>query len=115
MSTARELHNRSMDYAIEAIKAQASKSDNYRRLSWLGFLWEQKAASRMPLSAQSEPTRSILYRSAGWMALNAGRPDKAQKMIDKAREGSPPAWAMDELMELQEAIEKYKTCRTPAL
>ena len=51
-----------------------------------------------------EPTYSILYRSAGWLALDCNRPRLAEKLASKALAGDPHPKIAEELRDLLEQI-----------
>ena len=55
----------------------------------------------MPDGANSEPTRSILYRSAAWLALDANLPHEAIRLAERGLAGSPPPAIA---VELEEAL-----------
>ena len=54
-----------------------------------------------------EPTRTILFRSAGWIAFKAGMIEEAKEMLKMAKEGD---WEhdADNVIELEEKIEKQQ-------
>ncbi|HSH83397.1 MAG TPA: hypothetical protein VLA19_33100, partial [Herpetosiphonaceae bacterium] len=60
---------------------------------------EAQAADLVPEGAASEPTRSILYRSAAWLALQANLPDDAVRLAEHGLAGSPPPEIAAELAE----------------
>lgn len=59
---------------------------------------ETTAAGGVP--AELEPTRSVLFRSAASIALQAGLPADARHLIAEGLRGSPPAAIKRELLEL---------------
>lgn len=59
---------------------------------------ETRAAKDVP--ADLEPTRSVLFRSAASIALDAGLPAEARHLIAEGLRGSPPAAIKRELLEL---------------
>jgi hypothetical protein len=59
---------------------------------------ETAAAQGVP--AELEPTRSVLFRSAASIALDAGLPADARRLITAALRGNPPAAIKQELLEL---------------
>ena len=60
---------------------------------------EAQAAGLVPDGADSGPTRSISYRSAAWLALQANLPDEALRLAEHGLAGSPPALIAAELEE----------------
>lgn len=61
---------------------------------------EQRAASLVPFEQASEPTRSILYRSAASLAYQAGELKVAQRLVAQGLAGFPPAEVEAELNDL---------------
>ncbi len=59
---------------------------------------ESRAASLVP--DQLEPTRSILYRSAASIAMQAGQLAEMRRLIAEALRGNPPGEIKNELLEL---------------
>ena len=59
---------------------------------------ESKAASLVPL--ELEPTRSVLYRSAASLALEAGKPAEARELAAEGLRGQPPMELREELLAL---------------
>lgn len=51
------------------------------------FDLEREAAQLVPASDRSEPTRSILYRSAAWLGIQAGRYAEAVECAEAGLEG----------------------------
>lgn len=84
----------------EAAMALADRADaaNRRvRALFLAASVEEEEAAK--LSEASEPSRSILYRSAAWLALNAGDPARALELARRGLRRSvlpvPPAIAAE--------------------
>jgi hypothetical protein len=59
---------------------------------------EVRAATRVPIGL--EPTRSVLFRSAACIALEAGHAALARRLVARGLEGDPPAEIKHELLEL---------------
>jgi len=59
---------------------------------------EGRAARGVP--ADLEPTRSVLFRSAASIALDAGRPSEARHLIAEGLRGDPPPEIKGELLDL---------------
>ncbi|HFA47501.1 MAG TPA: hypothetical protein ENJ95_00630 [Bacteroidetes bacterium] len=51
-----------------------------------------------------EPSRSVLFRSAAWLAVKAGKYREAERMAAFGLSGNPPKMILDELREVQETI-----------
>jgi len=106
MNEINDLHKKAMSLTQQAFNAK-DKGDNKLALDLFrqAFNYESAAAMHLYYSLEIEPTRSVLFRSAGWLAFNAGDYDMAQNMVDFALENPN---AKDEVEELQNAISKTK-------
>jgi cytolysin (calcineurin-like family phosphatase) len=71
------------------------------------FDFEKRAADLISLG--NEPDRSILYRSAAWMAFNAEMYKEAKEMVDEGLKGATHAIMIEELNDVNEKI-KQKLC-----
>jgi len=60
----------------------------------------EKNAAMLLLDDDVQPTRSILFRSAGFLALDAGRTEDARRMAHYGLDKNPPEAIRAELMEL---------------
>lgn len=101
MATIRELHDQAMELAQHAFLAKwEEEHDRATALFAQAFPLERQAAEM----STKEPTRSVLHRSAGWLALNAGLRDEARAMALAGLAGEPPSDIARELNELLEAI-----------
>ena len=61
---------------------------------------EAKAAAMCPESAAAEPTRSILFRSAATLALQAEKLPKAIELAEAGLTGNPPDEIASELRQV---------------
>ena len=68
MTTVRELHNQAMELA-ESLFINLRHGEPVTDLASRAFDLERAAARLVPVSDRSEPTRSILYRSAAWLGV----------------------------------------------
>ena len=97
MATVRELHDKAMALAMDAtIARHEARHEDYKRLCAEAYQYERQAADML----LREQSRGILYRSAAWLAHNAGM---YQEAFDTAQEGARnkvPAWLMAELAEV---------------
>jgi len=89
------LHQRAMEFADQAYIAR-KRGDTARavNLAREALQIEIKAAEKLPPLAESEPTRSILYRGAASLAYQAKEFQLALKLI---REGQTP-YAPEEIL-----------------
>jgi len=70
------------------------------------FVLEKEAAQEIPLDKKYEPTRSVLYRSAGWLAMDAGDPKSALEMAEEGLKGAIHGDMVVELEELKREAKK---------
>jgi hypothetical protein len=105
MTTVRELHNRSAELAQLALVARHNgEADRAIHLARTAYQLEAEAADLVPEGRQSEPTRSVLFRSAASLAFQCRDYDAAIRLIAKALTGHPPAEVEDELRSLYEQV-----------
>src|ERR1700761_7165185 len=96
-----KLHRIAMDNSELALMAlRKGDIEKYRKLSADALLYEKKAALEL-YDKQIEPSRSVLFRSAGYIALDNADFIEAQKLYEYALEGNPPGEIEDELEELK--------------
>lgn len=67
---------------------------------------ERQAAETIECKNENEPTRSVLYRSAGWMAHNAELYKEGIEMAVAGLEGAVHGDMIHELRDLKTACEK---------
>lgn len=105
MSSMRELHDQAMRMAQMALAAR-EKGDNKTAEAFAAeaVRYESQAADLVPLDNASEPTRSILYRSAASLAYQARQFDASIQLIAKALAGYPPSHLKDELKALWQQV-----------
>jgi hypothetical protein len=105
MSKVRELHNKAMALAhLSVIARNSHDSQKAIELSREAYLFEFEAAELVPDLESSEPTRSILYRSAASLAYQSKEFHVAQKLIAKGLAGFPPPQVAQELMNLLDKV-----------
>jgi hypothetical protein len=105
MRSIKEIHQEAMDLAEEGFVAK-KKGDEHNASSSLSkaLELEQKAADSMDLIEESEPTRSILYRSAASLAFNIGDFPLCDRLIARGLSGFPPPEIEEELKNLFEDV-----------
>lgn len=112
MSTVRELHDQAMQYGHLAITArQKGDMDSAVSLARQAYQLEYQAALLVPDGEASEPTRSILYRSASSFALQCGDYEAASRMAGIGLSGYPPPKIQHDLIALLEQV-KNASVRT---
>jgi hypothetical protein len=92
--------------AIEKVKAanyfkEEGNKKEYVSNMFEAFLLEKEAALELTLDFDSEPTRSVLFRSAANLAFNCEKYEDADKMIHLALSGNPFDEIKNELLNLQ--------------
>ena len=53
-----------------------------------------------------QPSKGIMFKSAAWIALNAGMSEESLEMVKKGLAGNPPQWIIDELLEIKKEVTK---------
>jgi hypothetical protein len=105
MTTVRELHDRAMDLAEQALALRlhgdlASAPEVQKQ----AYDVERQAAQIAVEHDAPEPTRSILLRSAASLALACHEYREAERLIALALVGYPPTEIADELRDLLEQV-----------
>jgi hypothetical protein len=94
-----------MERADLALSAQRSgNSEEARSLLRAAYELESQAAQMAAAKTDSEPTRSILHRSAASLALDCGLNRQAEILICEALKGNPPDGIANELRDLLEQV-----------
>lgn len=97
-------HNRAMALTHRAIGARdAGDKPKALRLFQRALLAERDCAEAFAERLDFEPTRSILYRSAATLALDAEDHAEAIRLAQTGLDGNPPAELADELQEVADA------------
>lgn len=116
MTTLNDLHSKAMDLAEEAFGLVRSGEEDRAQALFLEALgFEVEAASLLPPSQESEPSRSVLYRSAASLAFNAGDYDTAERLVGHGLSGFPPPEVREELKALYENINSKTRFAPPPL
>lgn len=105
MASVRQYHQDSMKYLSSAkayeLSGDQEKSNDLMRRS---LELETLAAKSVPESDKTEPTRSILFRSAASIALQLKEYDLSISLISNALVGNPPEEIKEELLKLFENV-----------
>ena len=105
MSRLDELHEQAMDFADQAfIARRRGNSELADKLSRKAFELEAAAAHLVRDDLTSEPTRSVLYRSAASLAMDCGEVRQAERLIAIALAGNPQPEIAEELRDLLEQV-----------
>lgn len=105
MTTVNDLHPQAMDLAESAfLYRNKGEMEMAKGLFLQALALEQQAASLLPAIRESEPSRSVLYRSAASLAYNACDYDTADRLVAYGLSGFPPPEVKAELKNLYEEI-----------
>ncbi len=97
-----ELHDEAMRIAQHALVAQMKvQQSQFIALSKEAFVLERMSAQRIPPShPEAEPSRTILYKSAAFLAYDAGLYSECNEMITQTLAGRPDAIIKTEMKDL---------------
>ncbi len=116
MKSIKDLHNNAMDFAEQAFLSQRKgKQEHAITLFKKALELEKKAAELLPLTEDSEPSRSILYRSAASLSFNAEDYELAERLVAMGLSGFPPNEIKDELKTLYEDINFSRHLKTKGI
>ena len=111
-----ELHNKAMNLADEAFYAKRKEDLETTQTKYkAAFEYEKAAAMLLINSYETEPSRSVMFRSAACLLLNLPKPSQddyreAERMIAFGLSGYPPAEIAGELRAaFEEVREKWET------
>ena len=101
MTQVNVLHREAMDLAelsqVAKLRGEVEQSNHLLRQA---FVQESIAASLIANHWETEPTRSVLHRSAASLAIECGEFEIANRLIATALSGNPPAEIAEELQDL---------------
>ena len=99
------LHRQAMESADQAdVARRAGDMPSYSALTLQAFRLEAAAARELLNEYELEPTRSVLFRSAATLSLEAGFHREAEQLIAAALSGNPPPEIAEELRDLLEDV-----------
>lgn len=105
MSKLRDLHDEAMRLANLAMVARHNQEwEKAEALARQAYEYELQAAEITPEAKESEPTRSILYRSSASLAYQFKDFASAQRLIARGLSGFPPPQVEQELKDLYEQV-----------
>jgi len=109
MNSVREYHNDAIRYAqLAMIALHKGEKNEHQRLVQRAMILETQAADLVPDEKSSEPTRSILYRSAASFAYQAGDYQEAERLVFKGLAGYPSPQVKQQLLEIQQMIHEAR-------
>lgn len=97
--TCRELHRKAIGILHEAMENESNPIE-YKRLMRNALFYEKRAANMLLNEKDSEPTRAVLFRSTGWMALKSGNFNEARELAQEGLNGNPHKETKEELEKL---------------
>jgi hypothetical protein len=101
MTRIEQLHNQDMNLAENAFLAQQKGDTNtFVQLSKEAFLLEKTAAMLLQNKADAEPSRSVLFKSAAFLAFDAQEFQECRNMITYTLLGKPDATIKSEMNQL---------------
>ena len=109
MDEVKVLHDKAMEYADKAFIARRAGVPEAAANCFLQAAWYEKEAALRVLPSSVEPTRSVLFRSAGTLALDSGQFGMAELLIAIGLEGNPPNAIRAELEEVRARLEKVRS------
>ena len=105
MSKVRELHNKAMVLNQKALVTRHAGDESSARAFLINAMeLETQAADLIKLDRANEPTRSILYKSAASLALDAGEYAEALRLLAQGLSGFPPPQIIQELKNLYDQL-----------
>lgn len=113
VSQVNDLHEQAMNLAEEVYIAQRKKdTETAEKWAKASFELEKKAAMLLVNDYELEPTRSVLFKGAACLAINAKLYREAEQMIGFALSGNPPIEISAELRNLLLEIPTQKQSNT---
>ena len=101
MNRASKYHQQAMELAEQGDLAQRRKATaQAKRFFQRAFYLEREAALYYQKQINTEPTRSVLFRSAASLAMQCGQYSDARTLIEDALRGDPPEETKQELHDL---------------
>ncbi len=114
MSALDELHDKAMEKTFFAdLERRRGNTNASMKLFEQALDLELKAIAQM--TEPTEPTHSILHRSAGWLALGCNQPRKAEQLASNALAYEPPPEIAEELWDLRKRAQSRLRRGTDAL
>ena len=100
MTALDELHSKAMEAAFFADLARRRDQDEKRAMELFEQALHLELKVLEEITEPVEPRNSVLYRSAGWLAMDCNRPEQAVQLAEKALAAGPDTAIAPELREL---------------
>jgi len=110
ISPCNQFHDEAMQLADQAFdKEKKGNHAEAKKLFLQAYENERSSAMILVNQFEEEPSRSVLFRSAAWLAFHAGRYREAERMAAFGLSGNPPGLIEKELREvLEQTLAKLK-------
>ena len=96
--TVNQLHHKAMDLAHQAVMAEKQQQNAKAKAYYKdAFESEKQAAMTLMFDFSKEPSRSVLFRSAAFLAIKAKLYREAERMAAFGLCGNPPDEIANEL------------------
>ena len=95
-----DYHGRAMEAAFFADLARRRDGDEKRAMELFEQALDLELKVLSEITEPVEPRNSVLYRSAGWLAMDCDRLERAVQLAEKALDGEPHPAIAPELREL---------------
>ncbi|MEM1124002.1 MAG: hypothetical protein AAGJ18_26430 [Bacteroidota bacterium] len=106
--SANELHQQAMDFANRAVVAEKQSEVTTAKTNFKkAFELEKRAAMSIMFDFIKEPIRSVLFRSATFLAIKATMYREAERMAAFGLCGNPPAEIANELRAAFSQSQRY--------
>ena len=89
MSAMNDYHDQAMEAAFLADLARKRDRDEATATELFAKALELELKAIGEFTEPIEPSYSIFHRSAGWLAMDCGRPEQAVQLAGKARAADP--------------------------
>lgn len=108
--TCDQLHQKAMDFANNGLMAEKQGNKAQALKQYMdAFQYEKQAAMTLAYDFSIEPSRSVLFRSAAYLAIKAKKYSEAERMAAFGLIGNPPSEIAQELREaLKETFKHLK-------
>ena len=107
-------HNKAMEFAERALMARIrGYTEDSIKLSEAALENELEAISELESEGRTEPTYSVLQRSAATLALDCNQPQRAREIVAKALTQNPHPEIAGELYELLHQISLFLLPHSP--
>ena len=99
------LHRQAMEHADAAMYFQSHGDEaRFQEETKLALDLEERAAALLPCEEASEPTRTVLLRSAATLALRCRQLRRAERLVAQALLGFGPDALLDEIRDVLEQV-----------